>query len=194
LPFGFALRRPSRAAWVGAICVGGSIGFFSGWTSQEVAELLPKLDSGHFDLIRSMLLDGPLLPRVPMFLAVVLVAPVAEEWVFRGALWTFIEDSFGPLVALVLTTLIFAAYHLDPLHVVGILPTALFFGALRGLSGSVWPGVIAHAVNNGLGVLAVFLLPEETVTETALAGAALVVAGLGLLLCWRWGRPETPPS
>jgi len=189
---GFALRRANWAAWSAALGVGASIGFFAGWTSQEIAELFPAIDTGHFDLIRSLLLDGPLLSRLPMFVAVLVVAPLAEEWVFRGAMWTFLEDSMGPLGALLGTTILFSLYHLDPLHVVGILPTALFLGGLRGLSGSVWPGVIAHAVNNALGVVAICLLPEDALTSPVQAGVALVVAGVALAVCLCWGRPSEP--
>ena len=192
LSVGFAFRRANWAAWSAALGVGASIGFFSGWTSQELAELFPGLDTGHFDLIRSLLLDGPLLSRLPMFVAVVVVAPLAEEWVFRGALWTFLKDSFGPLGALLGTTVLFSAYHLDPLHIAGILPTALFLGALRGLSGSVWPGVVAHGVNNALGVFAICVLPEEALTSTVQAGGALLIAGSALVVCLRWGRSERP--
>ena len=187
---GFAFRRANLAAWCAALGVGASIGFFSGWASQELTGLFPGLDTGHFDLIRSLLLDGPLLPRLPMFLAVVVVAPLAEEWVFRGALWTFLEDSFGPVGALLGTTILFSAYHLDPLHIVGILPTALFLGALRGLSSSVWPGVVAHGINNALGVSAIAFLSEEALTSTVQAGGALLVSGAALVVCLRWGRSE----
>lgn len=192
LATGFAFRWANWAAWSAALGVGGSIGFFSGWTSQELAGLLPSLDTGHFGFIRSLLLDGPLLPRIPMFVAVVVVAPLAEEWVFRGALWTLLEDSFGPLGALLGSTILFSLYHLDPLHIVSILPTAIFLGALRGLSGSVWPGVVAHCVNNVLGVVAICFLSEDTLTSTAQAGGALLVAGAALALCFRWGRLEPP--
>jgi hypothetical protein len=124
-----------------------------------------------------------------MFVAVVLVAPIAEEWVFRGALWTFIEASFGRAGALLITSLLFALYHLDPLHVLSIIPTALFLAALRGLSGSVWPGVLAHAINNLLGVFAILVLPEDVVTRPVEAACALIVAAVGLVACWLWGRP-----
>lgn len=194
MPAGFALRRARPFAWFAALGVGGSIGFFSGWVSQEVAQLAPSLDGGHLDLFRTLLLDGPLLPRLTMFFAIVVMAPLAEEWVFRGALWTFLEDSFGPVVALLGTTLLFSAYHLDPLHVLGVLPTALCLGLLRGASGSVWPGVLAHAANNVLGVFAILLLPEEASTSSAVAGIALGFSLLCLVCCWRWGavRPAPP--
>jgi membrane protease YdiL (CAAX protease family) len=191
LASGFALRRANWAAWLAALGVGGSIGFFSGWVSQEIAELVPSLDSGHLDLFRPLLLDGPLLARLPMFFAILIVAPLAEEWVCRGALWTFLEDSFGPLVALLGTTLLFSAYHLDPLHVLGVIPTGLCLGVLRGASGSVWPGVLAHAANNGLAVLAILLLPEEASTTGVEAGIALLFSLLCLGVCWRWASART---
>jgi len=186
---GFALRPAGRAAWIGAFLVGGSIGIFAGWVGLVLTEQFPSLGSDHLDFLRVLLTDGPLIQRIPMFFAVVLVAPWAEEWLFRGALWTFLEDSFGPVAAMIATSLLFAAYHLDPLHVIGILPTAFALGAIRKASGSVWPGVLAHAVNNVLGLCAILFLEEDVTTGPALAMSALLVSVVGLLVCVRWGSP-----
>ena len=182
---GFALRRAGGSALFAATLVGGTIGFFAGWVGLEFAELFPRLDDGHLELLRSVLVDGPLLPRIPMFVAVLVVAPLAEEWVFRGALWTFIEESFGPKVALVVTSLLFAGYHLDPIHVVGILPTAFALGVLRSASRSVWPGVLAHGINNVLGVLVLFVLEEDAELGLFTIALAFAIAMIGLIVCVR---------
>lgn len=184
---------PVGLAAVGAaVFVGGSIGFFSGWVAQELVVRFPSLDTGHFDLIRSILLEGPVLPRVPMYLAVVVMAPIAEELVFRGALWDFLEESLGRWGALFSTTVLFALYHGDRLHILGILATGLFLGALRLFSGSVWPGIVAHALNNLLGVAVIFVLPEEAALSGAQAVGALSLALVGLLICSFFGRPGRP--
>jgi membrane protease YdiL (CAAX protease family) len=61
------------------------------------------------------------------------------------------------MVAIVATAVIFALAH----GILAALPALGFFGLLlawlRLRAESVWPGVIAHSLYNGLGILAFFL-------------------------------------
>lgn len=92
---------------------------------------------------------------------VALLAPVLEEFVFRGWLLPVVGRGLswhrhGRNVALVLTSLGFASMHADapwalpPLFVIGFV-----CGWLRFRSGSTWPGVLAHAGNNGIALAVV---------------------------------------
>jgi uncharacterized protein len=49
--------------------------------------------------------------RVPLFLAAMIAAPVAEELVFRGYLYSAAKRFLGGIPSLVLTGSIFAAVH-----------------------------------------------------------------------------------
>ena len=186
---GFACRGARSVHWVGASIVGASIGFFSGWVSQELILRFPDLDGGHLDLIADLVTEGSLLSRLPILAAVLVFAPLTEELVFRGALWRFLSDSWGRGAVLVLTSLLFAAYHWNPAHIVGIVPTAFFLGGLRASSGSIGPCVLAHAVNNTLGVTLLLTLGAETPMPSWLALLALIVASLGLGLSVRARTP-----
>ncbi len=150
----------------------------------------PSLDQGHFDAIRQHLTQGPLLPRLPMYVAVVLVAPIAEELIFRGALWSLIEEAAGSWWSLILTSLLFALYHQDPLHIAAVFWTGLFLGWLRLQSGSVWPGVVGHGLNNLLGVGALFVLDEDVETSALIACGALAVTLVGSVLVLMEGRKK----
>ena len=96
---------------------------------------------------------------VPFFLnalVIVSVVPFAEELFYRG-LGVRVFQVFGTLVAIVSTALIFGLAH----GILVGLPALGFFGLclawLRARTDSVWPGVIAHALYNGLGVAAFFV-------------------------------------
>jgi membrane protease YdiL (CAAX protease family) len=49
--------------------------------------------------------------RIPLFLAAVIAAPVAEELVFRGYLYSVVKRFLGGIPALVLTGIVFAVIH-----------------------------------------------------------------------------------
>lgn len=99
------------------------------------------------------------LAREPAMLLVGLVvlaglAPLAEELVFRGLLYGWLEGRWGGAVAWIASSLAFAAAHVEPAHAILVLPLGLLFGWLRWRTGSLWPSLVAHTANNGLAVVA----------------------------------------
>ena len=89
-----------------------------------------------------------------------LLAPLAEELVFRGMLYGWLAGRWNNLVAFVLSSLAFAAAHTEPLHILMVLPLGFWFGWLRWRTGSLVPTIVAHMINNTIAVsAAVFLAP-----------------------------------
>ena len=100
-------------------------------------------------------------------------------------------------MAFALTTVLFALYHMDPIHVVSLLPTAVFLGWLRWASGSLWPPILAHFVNNAVAVGVVQIMPGEslgTVGSFAGLGAFLVVVVVGGWLSERASEGPASPT
>lgn len=90
-------------------------------------------------------------PRIGLILAVVVVAPILEEILFRGWVLPRLMRRFGDVPGFVLTAVGFAALHLDAPQVAPpILALAFALGWLRLRTGSVWPGILAHMLNNGI--------------------------------------------
>ncbi len=86
------------------------------------------------------------------------LAPLVEELVFRGLLYGWLAGRWGAGMAVIGSSIAFAAAHVEPAHVILVLPLGLMFGWLRWRSGSLWPSLVAHMANNGLAVLAAALL------------------------------------
>lgn len=89
---------------------------------------------------------------------------LAEELLFRGALFHLAERTFAPATAAVWTTaLLFAASHAQYHHfrvspalatqLAYTIPTGLALGVLRQRSGSLWPGVLLHLLQNLISVI-----------------------------------------
>jgi len=112
--------------------------------------------------------------RAPAFalsaLAVVLVAPFAEELLFRG-LGVRVLAFAGSVVAVVVTSLAFALVHGLVVAVPALGLFAVGLAWLRIRSDSVWPPVIAHSAYNLTGVLLalyVSLNPDEAASVRGL--------------------------
>ncbi len=82
------------------------------------------------------------------------LAPLVEELIFRGLLFGWLAGRWGGGLAFVLSSLAFAAAHVEPAHAILVLPLGLMFGLLRWRTGSLWPSLVAHMANNGLAVVA----------------------------------------
>ena len=84
---------------------------------------------------------------------VAVVAPMAEEFFFRGFFYGALRNWKGPWPAAVLTGMVFGAIHLGSAEAAFLLPLG-FFGfslcLLRERTGSLYPGIALHCVNNSL--------------------------------------------
>jgi len=85
---------------------------------------------------------------ITFLVAVCIIAPIMEEFIFRGVLWWALEKFISPNLVLVITSILFAIAHLDTLHIIAVFPLGVLFGYLRQKTGSIWPPMIAHATNN----------------------------------------------
>ncbi|MCS7482598.1 CPBP family intramembrane metalloprotease [Umezawaea endophytica] len=108
------------------------------------------------------LVDGTTMPvsvAVVMFLYVCFVGPVCEELIYRGLLWGAIErQGWSRWAAFLLTTLIFAASHLEPLRTSLLIVIALPIGIARLITRRLTASVVAHVVNNFLPGLTILLI------------------------------------
>jgi membrane protease YdiL (CAAX protease family) len=102
-----------------------------------------------------------LLQAVPsrflLFLTLVVCAPLFEELLFRGFLFRGIEARFGPLAAVIVTSIFFASLHFQYNFwgVLLILCLGLIFGFTRWVTRSVVITMLQHATVNLLAFLGI---------------------------------------
>ncbi len=81
------------------------------------------------------------------------VAPVCEELLFRGFIFTALRNWSGMIPAAVITGLVFGGVHAGSAPALDLVPlAALGFGLclLYRYTGSLYPGIVAHALNNSV--------------------------------------------
>jgi membrane protease YdiL (CAAX protease family) len=92
-------------------------------------------------------------------LVIGLLGPFAEELLFRGLIWGYVEGRFDGRAAWAISSLLFAVAHWEPAHVALVLPIGILLGWIRWRSASLWPCVVAHIINNTLVVWWAWLVP-----------------------------------
>jgi membrane protease YdiL (CAAX protease family) len=86
------------------------------------------------------------------FIVGALFAPFVEETFFRGFLFQGFRERYGWKTAILLSSAIFAAAHLD---LVALIPTFILGSVLAYIyhrSNSLWPGIILHFLVNAFGL------------------------------------------
>lgn len=144
--------RPGRGV---VVVVLGFIGFF---ITAAVATVLLEHFAPGVDLTAEQ--EIPFLAArqaweiVLAFLALVVIAPVSEELVFRGLLLPAFGKVFGLLPSVVIISIGFGLLHppLSAMIIIGLF--AIFLGIAYVATKSVWPPIALHASKN---LLAFFL-------------------------------------
>lgn len=91
---------------------------------------------------------------VPFVLLVVLVGPLGEEVFFRGYFGYLITR---PWAFLLVSSLVWAALHVDPVAFLPYMWTGLIFGYLRLRFKSFYPSLVLHVLLNVLALVLFFL-------------------------------------
>ena len=126
-------------------------------------------------------------------LVLALVPAITEEFAFRGYILSGLARTYRPWTAIVLSALLFAFLHVLLSLFQQFFGAALLgvvLGAIAWRTGSIWPGVVFHFVNNALGVLTVDVAKHPRVAPYAnwllrestdgLYHVPIVIAGAGV--------------
>ena len=87
------------------------------------------------------------------YLSVMLLAPIAEEFAFRGILLKRSKLSFGMVGCLVLNAIVFAIIHANPYQSIYVIPMGAMLAYLAYKFNSVVPSTLAHIINNSFSVI-----------------------------------------
>jgi membrane protease YdiL (CAAX protease family) len=155
-PLGMVRVAPSVIAKAGLL--GVAIALFLGFALEAV---VPSPQDAQGPLVQAA--SAPGWQRILFVLLAILLAPVFEEFLFRGVMYTGMSRSWGRWPAAIVVTLLFGLMHAfdvggywPALVIVSLVGVALL--ALRIKTKSLIPPMVMHATYNGVQVLALYLL------------------------------------
>ncbi|HHV03265.1 MAG: CPBP family intramembrane metalloprotease [Bacteroidales bacterium] len=98
--------------------------------------------------------------NIPTFIAVVIAAPLLEEWLLRGIALKGMLQHMAPWKAIVWSALMFGVIHANPWQAIPAFLIGCLLGWIYYRTRSYWTCVALHAINNGLSFLLAGLFPE----------------------------------
>lgn len=166
---GLLPRRPIREMGVGAMAVLAAMPLvLATMTLTTIVSVwigLPAPELSH-DLLPVFQVPGQLAAKIGLVVAVVVVAPLVEEAVYRGLVQSALAESLGPRrrwLAVVIASAVFAVIHLGAVtwHALpALFVLAVILGWLYERTGSLWPSIILHAGFNAFNVAMVLFVVE----------------------------------
>ncbi len=133
-----------------------------------VVSISPNEYSKYFDTIVT------LMETTPTYLLVIgvgIVAPITEELIFRGFVYSKLKDSFPIWAAIIIQAFLFGVVHGNLIQ----FSYAFFIGIILGIlvfkSKSIYPAIILHIINNTISIftdlymdnILYFILPITTI-------------------------------
>ena len=157
--FGFGHQWP-QAIMLGIILAGVflPLGWGLQWLSAQVMVHLPRLHlkPEEQQAVQTLQHASALLPRVALAAITIVLAPVAEEILFRGILYPWIKQAGFPQLALWVSALIFAAVHANMMTFLPLAVLALALTYLYEKTDNLLAPITAHAVFNGMNFMALY--------------------------------------
>ncbi|AKL96000.1 ABC-type Na+ efflux pump, permease component [Clostridium aceticum] len=99
------------------------------------------------------------LSPLSRFFFIAVTPGICEEILFRGFAFRPLEKNFGPKWAILITSVIFAVVHLDFVRLLPTFLLGLVFGYLAYKTGSLYPSIFLHILNNGFAIFTPIDMP-----------------------------------
>lgn len=101
---------------------------------------------------------------VVAFLMLVVIAPVAEEILFRGFLFGKLRKHVPIWIAILITSLLFAFVHGAVNVGIDVFALSIVLCLLRLVSGTIWPSILLHMLKNAIAFYLLFINPTLLTT------------------------------
>lgn len=93
-----------------------------------------------------------------------LFTAIVEEFMFRGCIQTiFTQWTRSSHAAIWITAILFSAFHMEFFGFLPRMMLGVVFGYLTVWSGSIWPAVWGHFINNGTAVVVTYLYQQKKI-------------------------------
>ena len=159
-------------SWLAVGAASPLVGIISGVVLSQFVEESETLKQMN-DVFRDHGASGFFLPLAFM----IGVTPAfCEELLFRGYIQQRLARVLPPGIGIFIASFLFAAFHIDFVHVLAVFPLGLFLGWVTWRSGSLFPAMVGHFVNNFVSVIGIVFSPDIDQDSLELPAATLTLS------------------
>jgi membrane protease YdiL (CAAX protease family) len=155
--FGLRSGRPVRVIGIGAVTalMALPMAWALSWASAELMRAL-FIEPSPQQAVTSLQSSRGALQKWSMGFMAVVMAPMAEEVMFRGILYPILKQRIRPWFAVVTTAIVFGAIHGNLMTFVPLTVFAMVLVWLYEFTGNLAAPVLAHSVFNLANLVALF--------------------------------------
>lgn len=190
------LRSPQKAVMLGiavvVILVGFPFVFLLGEWNQQIPfpDWIKGMEEDAASAMEAFLKAENNFDILVNVFIIAFLPAICEEICFRGALQRVLIHIFrSPWAGIIAAAILFSALHLQFQGFFPRLFLGIVLGALYWYSGSLWPSILAHFVNNAVQVVAVSFAPQYISENPGLPVYTGITSGLLVfVLLWYYQR------
>jgi len=192
-----SLRSPHPAAWLATLVGAPSALAVAMGLSQLVNAYVFPVPEQMLEAFGDVML-GQEIPFWQLLLFVAVAPGILEEIAFRGVLFAGLRRWMKPLPMVLLGGLIFGLFHVSLFRIIPTAYLGVVLGAVVVLTGSIYPAMLWHFLNNAVAVTSAelgWLDASGTLPAWAYgAGAAGLALSFWILWSTRDARGKDPPG
>lgn len=125
--------------------------------------------------------------KVAGFITVCILAPIFEEILFRGILLRgLLQNGTSPIIAIILSSFLFGAAHMNPWQFLGAGFLGAIFGYVYYRTKSLWLVMFLHALNNMISfvMMTKYETMDQNVTDPTDYTSVVICFALAILAGW----------
>ena len=183
----FALRPVKPVVWL-AVILGAPGVHFAAIAVARLSGYLFPIPQRALEQFSQTLLPAE-VPLWELLLLVAVLPGICEELAFRGVFLHALHRRFRPITLCLVVGVVFGLFHVDLFR---LLPTAslgVLLSAVVLLTGSIYPAMVWHMLNNATGILAAHFEVSLVEMEAWVYGAGIAVGALAFVLLWKNRTP-----
>jgi len=187
-----SLRMPPAAAWFAVLCgvPGGML------TATGLFRLISYVAPVPREMVEAF--SEEIIPKnmtaAGLFLFLAILPGIIEELTFRGVLLHGLRKRMGPVAVVLVVGAVFGLFHMALFRFAPTFALGVCLAITTLLTRSIYPAMLWHALNNGLGVWTAqnHILLGELEPQYYLPGVAALAVSFWVL--WRNRVPQSEPS
>lgn len=129
------------------ITVATIVTFYMALAISELINIISPATIEKYNKMMEMALGGDMTIAM---IAIVFLAPIGEECLFRGLIMKRLNKYFGITAVIIIQAVLFGIFHANIVQGLYVLPIGLLFGYVAYKTKSVLPTIYMHFINNTL--------------------------------------------